>query len=440
LKGLRITLLVLLPIATVIVVLLGRGALQVAVGYSAKQLCSGTFVAGLPVTFIESTDVRTALAVTGPLLDYLQLDIDLGSGLVDARLLGVSARAVHQYGRGCSLGVDGPGDPPMPAAVAGEFGPGVPSRFEMAVDAAFEEPTGGGRNTLALLVAVDGELVVERYAAPVDVNTRMQGWSMNKSLMATWVGMQAGYGALVPASTVASSIDEATVAASIDARLTLLHLLQMESGLDFVEIYGPGSDVTRMLYGSEAMWTVPVGADQAYPPGSHFSYSSGDTVLATYLWQRSLGEPYEQWVEREFKTPLGISSLVAEADASGVQVGSSYAYMTGRDWLRAGQLWLDAWHGRSELLSREWLRESVLPRPSDPRGRYGRGFWLNTDGVAFSGLPASLFFARGHSGQLVIVVPEWELVLVRLALSESGAGSGVAELLERIQQQLEQAP
>lgn len=429
-KGLRIALLVLLPIAAVIVFLLGRGVLQVAVGYSAKQLCSGTFVAGLPVTFVESTDVRTALAVAGPLLDYLQWDVDLSGGFVDAHLLGVSGRAVHQYGRGCSLGVAGRGDPPMPAAVAGESGPGVPAQFAMAVDAAFEEPAGGGRNTLALLVALDGELLVERYAAPVDVSTRMQGWSMNKSLMATWVGMQVGRGALAPAATVASSVDEAT----IDARLTLLHLLQMESGLDFVERYGPGSDVTHMLYSSEAMWTVPAGADQAYPPGSHFSYSSGDTVLASYLWQNSLGEPYEQWIEREFKNPLGISSLVAEADASGVQVGSSYAYMTGRDWLRAGQLWLDAWHGRSQLLSQEWLRESVLPRASDPRGRYGRGFWLNTEGVAFSGLPASLFFANGHSGQLVIVVPEWELVLVRLALSESGVGSGISGLLQEFQQ------
>jgi CubicO group peptidase (beta-lactamase class C family) len=180
------------------------------------------------------------------------------------------------------------------------------------------------------------------------------------------------------------------------------------------------------------MWTVPASVGQAYPPGAHFAYSSGDTVLASLLWQDSLGQGYPDWVRERFSGPLGLDTLIAEADSSGVQVGSSYAYMTARDWGAVGQLWLDAWHGRSPLLAQSWLRASVAPRPSDPAGRYGRGFWLNTGGVAFSGLPDTLFYAGGNAGQYVVVIPELEMVVVRLGLTDPDVSAGMGELLRTL--------
>jgi CubicO group peptidase (beta-lactamase class C family) len=431
-KGLRVALVVLVVAGLAALSVIGRDAVQVAIGYSAKQYCSAVFVSGLPAEFVEARDIRPRMAILGPLISQLRLSADMDRGVAEADFLAARARAVHREGVGCVLHGAGRGRPPLPpAAVAAPPVP-VPAALRTAVDAAFAEPPEGGRNTLALVLAVGGDIVFERYAAPVTPGTRLQGWSMNKSLMATWVGLQAQRGALDPTRPAAELLGDDVLAADMDPRLTLLHLLQMESGLDFTEVYDPGSDVTRMLYRSDAMWRVPASRGQAYAPGEHFSYSSGDTVLASYLWQRSLHEPYAAWVRREFAQPLGIRSLVAESDASGVQVGSSFAYMTARDWLRAGQLWLDAWHGRSSLLSRDWLRESVAPRPSDPRGQYGRGFWLNTGGVAFPEMPDSLFYASGNAGQYVVVIPEWQLVLVRLGLTAPDSSSGTATLLDAI--------
>jgi CubicO group peptidase (beta-lactamase class C family) len=428
-KGLRVPLLVLLLTLLAAAVVIGRGAVQVAVGYSAKQLCSGVFVSGLPASFTQETDILPRMAILGPLRDALKMRVDAVAGRVSVSLLGTRAEAVHLPRRGCSLHAAGAGVPALAPAEMALPGPGVPADLIAAVDAAFAEPAGGGRNTLALLVARGNELLAERYAAPVTAGTRLQGWSMNKSLMATWVGLQAQRGALDPGQSVRELLTGEPEADKLDPDLTLLHLLQMESGLDFEEVYGPGSDVTRMLYVAPAMWKVPASRGQAYAPGEHFSYSSGDTVFASYLWQRSLDEPYEDWIARQFAAPLGIQSLVAEPDASGVQVGSSYAYLTARDWLRAGQLWLDAWHGRSELLSQDWLRESVQARESDQQGRYGRGFWLNTGGVAFEGLPTRLFYAGGNAGQYVVVIPDWELVVVRLGLTDPEVDTGMHRFL-----------
>ncbi|MBE9540575.1 MAG: serine hydrolase [Proteobacteria bacterium] len=135
-------------------------------------------------------------------------------------------------------------------------------------------------------------------------------------------------------------------------------------------------------------------------------------------------------MEANFSGPLGLTSLTAEPDASGVQVGSSYTYMTARDWLRVGQFWLDAWHDRTDILPEGWQREATQPSTSNWQGNYGLSFWLNTEGSQFPSLPKSMFNAGGNAGQRVMVFPDQELVIVRLGLSQSGVDQGV-ELFSR---------
>ena len=412
-----------------------QDATEVAVGYSAKQLCSGVFVAGLPDSFVIDTDIRPRMAILGPALPLLRLQVDTAGLTASASLLMSRAVATVSGDRGCILNALDP----APAAYEPGLQPNAPAvagepALQAALDAAFAEPEGAGRNTLAGVVSRGGEMLAERYRAPVTATTPLQGWSMNKSLTTTWVGMQVAKGRLDLALPVRQALSgygaPADLLAQIDAGLTLGQLLQMESGFDFDENYAPGHDATRMLYRSPAMWRVAPATGHRHPPGSHFSYSSGDTNLAAYLWQKSLdGEPYPRWLAREFTGPLGLQAMVAEADASGVQVGSSYTYMTARDWLRVGQFWLDAWHDRDALLPDGWQRESTRPRASDPLGRYGGGFWLNTAGVAFPGLPEALFYASGNADQAVVVLPQQELVVVRLGLTDTGVDSGLHQLL-----------
>ena len=439
----------LLLIALLAAVALGFGwrqlhaAAEVAVGYSAKQLCSGVFVAGMPEKFVIDTDIHPRMAILGPALPLLRLSVDESSSQASASLLMANAVATVSGHRGCMLNALRPQPAAFnPVITAGPAPLAEPELLQPALDAAFGEPEGGGRNTLAVVIARRGEILAERYRAPAGPDTPLQGWSMNKSLTTTWVGMQVARGRLTLALPVRQALSgygaPAALLAKIEPELTLGHLLQMESGFDFQETYSPGHDATRMLYSSAVMWPSAPATGHAYPPGTHFSYSSGDTNLAAYLWQKSLdGDPYPQWLAQQFAKPLGLEALVAEADASGIQVGSSYAYMTARDWQRVGQLWLDAWHDRSDLLPEGWQQQSAESRPSDDRGRYGRGFWLNTDEVSFPGLPENLFFASGNAGQSVVVLPDQELVVVRLAFTDTGVDTGLHQLLLDVARALE---
>ncbi len=415
-------------------------AFEVVTGYSAKQLCSGVFVAGLEPDFIIEKDIHLSMGLLGPLLSQLELDVDQERARTRASLLGTGSEAVWVGDEGCVL------NPTTSISTPDRHTPrwmgltmGIPEspplpELEALIDAAFEEPTEVQRHTLAVLVLHKGKLVAERYAEGVSSDTPLQGWSMNKSLMATWVGMQVARKELDITSPLAPMIEKENpeLAGKIDPTLNLSHLLHMESGLDFEETYFPGDDATRMLYRSSAMWTVAPGNGHRYAPGEHFSYSSGDTNLASWVWQQSLDRPYADWLRENFVHRFGLSPMTSEQDASGIQVGSSYTYMTARGWTVVGWLWLQAWHGRNNLLPDGWMREATVPRTSAENGNYGRGFWLNAQGRDFPNLPRNLFYASGHNGQYVVVFPDEEIVVVRLGLSSGSRATGIVPLLEGV--------
>ena len=59
----------------------------------------------------------------------------------------------------------------------------------------------------------------------------------------------------------------------------------MSSGLDFAEEYAPGTDATKMLFSEYSAGNYAVKAGLAYPPGTHWSYSSGTSnILAVAIW------------------------------------------------------------------------------------------------------------------------------------------------------------
>ena len=209
-KGVLKTLVALTVIATL--VLPARFVMQagtVGAGYAAKQICSGVFVARLSEQFVVNKDVLPRLATVGPLAELLGYEVDYEQREVLARMLGQKVTAQYREGYGCTLnqtdhpplftfvaatddvskqlhGTEVASAPIADAARAARAG-NKPA-LQAALDIAFMEPPDGGRNTLAVIIMHRGQVVAERYGAPVTSTTPMQGWSMNKSLMATLLG------------------------------------------------------------------------------------------------------------------------------------------------------------------------------------------------------------------------------------------------------------
>ncbi len=420
-----------------------HGAAKIGVGYAAKQLCSGVFVSHLPADFVLEKDIIPRLKTVAGMDRFAKAKV--GEASATLSILTATATASYRDRYGCTLHAEETANPEaleqerVERSVAIETVQSSNPVIESAIDELFEELPGGGKNTLAVLVMQGGEIVSERYAAPVSPRTRLQGWSMNKSLMASWVGIQVERGAIDLSMLVKERLlalgTSASAVSAVDEALTLEHLITMASGLDFDERYLPGDDVTEMLYGGVPMWQIPLAQGHRVDPGQEFVYSSGDTNVVSYLWQASLeGEAYVDWIDREVNQRLGLDNPLLEPDISGVQVGSSFAYLTARDWAKYGQWWLDAWHGRDAALSSDWQQRAAAP--SATADFYGLSFWLNTRFRDYPGWPDNTFHAGGNSGQFVIVAPEAELVIVRLGLTLDESAVALAEPLAKIYAEL----
>jgi CubicO group peptidase (beta-lactamase class C family) len=79
--------------------------------------------------------------------------------------------------------------------------------------------------------------------------------------------------------------------------------------------------------------------------------------------------------------------------------------------------------GGQRILPAGWADYSARPTPGSEAFGYGAGFWTNRgDGAAArrrqaAGMPADSFMARGSLGQVVVIIPSRQLVIVRMGNS-----------------------
>ncbi len=398
-----------------------RPLLETGTGYAAHNACAVAFVAD------RGEDAADDDLPPNPLVPLLRTSVDDGSA--SSSVLGLFRQtAWYADGLGCVLAPDRP-DLAAPDTVAPDTWPQVAPdrRLDAAVDRAFAEPLG----TRAVLVLADGRLVAERYADGFDEGTRQLGWSMGKSVTSAMVGRLVADGRL--------EVGDADLRPEWrdDGRreISVEDLLRMSSGLAWDETYGLGTPVTEMLYASGDMGAYAASQPLEEPPGTVQEYSSGSTnVLCDVLQERTgLGTDLARELVLE---PLGMSSAVLEPDADGGLVCSSYLWATPRDWARFGQWWLQdgQWQGR-QLLDPAFVRWSTTPveLAGEDEG-HAAHWWVNRrpDGSTRDArLPADAYWAAGHDGQRVVVVPSAGVVVVRMGFDPTREGDelGVEDLV-----------
>lgn len=442
LVGLLLVLALLAPMLLGFSVTQLNSAVRVATGMGAKLACSGHYVSGFDAA--RNLDDLASYSPANRLLD-----LEYGNQRVTASLLGMGERsATFRPGLGCTLDI---GDTTALDKVtaaraedmaeeqakdwpAGSAAPDIDAQLQRTLDEMLTKDNQAGLNTRALLVVRDGKLVAESYSDGVTANTQLLGWSMGKSLTAMMVGRLQ---ALQPQLEVATPLfpqwsDERNL-------LTLEHLLQMSSGLDFDETYAPGSDATRMLFNAHSASDIALQSPLAHTPGEHFSYSSGTTnLLARWLYEQLGATPQANvdFFQQQILAPLGMDHTTFEMDASGVFVGSSYIYASARDWARLGLLMLNdgQWNGE-RLLPEGWVSAASSPNQSENDPAYGYQFWLNHGGetARFPELPEDSYFMLGNRKQVVMISPSTNTVVVRLGWSAGDypTGENFAQLLPK---------
>ncbi|MEQ8515101.1 MAG: serine hydrolase, partial [Chromatocurvus sp.] len=208
--------------------------------------------------------------------------------------------------------------------------------------------------------------------------------------------------------------------------ITLGHLLQMASGLDSNAV---GSRTDRVYMGGGLIRdNAPTGSLEALP-GTRWKYANNDTMLAV-LALRQRFDTHDAFLRFPFEALLyrtGMTHTQLETDWGGDFILSSQVWTTSRDLARLGLLHLadGFWEGE-RILADGWVDYVTTPAPAQPpretedgapRPGYGAQWWLFDNSPD---LPADTYAAMGNRGQVLMIIPSRELVIVRRGYDMAG--------------------
>ena len=402
-----------------------------AVNY-AQRVCSAVFIEGMSAPLAKATmGDDNALA---PLAERVQLGepvIDRNRREVRVGLPTGGQRIARQFAsQGCvMLPENAPkiGFAPSivePLGMRAETAPLVggfdAAKVSAALNAAFEPDDAF---TQAFVVTWKGRVIGERYGLGAGPQTPIEGWSMGKSVVASLLGtlMQRGVYTL----DQPAPIPEWQTAGDPRQAIRIRDIMQMSSGLRIRAEQDPeysddGSLADHWFYyGAPNAFAYAASRQPEWKPGTIGRYRNTDPVLGSYLVRlgvAKLGLDYHSYPQRALFDPLGIRTATLETDASGNFITQGSELMSGRDWARLGNLYLQdgVWNGQ-QLLPEGFVDFVRTPAPAwvaDGRPIYGGFFWLAADGELK--VPKDAFFMAGAGGQWTVIIPSHDLVVARL--------------------------
>ena len=414
------------------------GSMESLTGYTASMTCSKTFVTGLDRDTIFNEDL---IPITGGNVNLAKIDIDHSNKSVTSTVFFVSSTAVYREGLGCTLVGSGGAN-----QLASQAYPIIPDTY---LDDSILWPLGAGGvsidndadiaaidalandhftefkpyqvKTSSLAVVHQGKLVYEKYADDYQADTPIYGFSVAKTLGVLLTGVLSDQNQIDIYQPVTVDVWQRN---PNDLRndITPAQLMTMTSGLDFSETYEDPESDANMLFVAEDMAKFSADQPLLNTPGTHFNYSTGDSMLLSQVITQASGGTLSDvysTLHTDLLRKISINNTVVQADTVGNLVFGMQGLMGTRDMARLGLLLQQngEWQGEP-IVSAEWMNVMKTPvtLPNDLGYTYGAGIWLNQSingRKLFPSLPEDTLIAFGLRGQFVVASPSLELVVVR---------------------------
>jgi CubicO group peptidase (beta-lactamase class C family) len=264
-------------------------------------------------------------------------------------------------------------------------------------------------STVAFVVIKNDSVFHESYYDGYDKDSKSNSFSMAKSIVSAALGKAIMQGKI-------QSLDQKVCdffpefSKGKCANMTVGDLSSMASGLNWDESYYSPFSITTRAYFDRDLNSVILGLKGIDDPGKSYKYLSGNTQLLAMIIEKAVGKSLPDYVSESFWKPLG-----AEHDAlwqtdheNGIVKAYCCIASNARDFARFGKLYKQygKWNGQ-QILDSAFVARSITPRFAESP-QYGYGWWL----AEYNG--KKVFYMRGHLGQYTIVVPEDDLIIVRL--------------------------
>lgn len=280
------------------------------------------------------------------------------------------------------------------------------------------------QNSAAIVVVLDGEVVLERYDSDFSADGKWTSFSVAKSLTSTLLG------AAILDGYIGSVDDPVTqympdLAGSAYDGVTIRQLLTMSSGIQWNEDYAdPASDVA--LFNDQESTEEGVDALVDYmrqlprdaEPGARWQYNTGETNMIGILVREATGKNLADYLSEKVWAPFGMEQdatwLLSNTDS---EISGCCIQASTRDMARFGLFVLGGGEaGGEQIVPEGWFSEATQSL-FETGGRsigYGYQWWT---------YPGEAFAARGLFGQGVFIDPERNLVIASNANWRVGIGS-----------------
>ena len=201
------------------------------------------------------------------------------------------------------------------------------------------------------------------------------------------------------------------------AEITLRQLLTMQGGYSYHS--------TRDIFETDDWVNNILNYKLDFYPGEKFCYAACESHLLSAIIAEKSGLSTEGFAKKYLFDPLKINIGDWISDPKGINNGNAGLYMTSRDLLSYGQLYLN--HGQyngQQIIPSDWIASSIinsnseLPRCEEsndiPFSGYGYHWWLDRLDNQRA------IIASGYGGNFIFILPDLDMTIVTTANTNIG--------------------
>lgn len=268
----------------------------------------------------------------------------------------------------------------------------------------------GQYHTKALILLIDGKIVLERYYGTFTADSLWYWASAGKTLTAFMVGMaqQEAYLRLQDTTSRYLGSGWSSLPPEKEEKITIWHQLTMTSGLDDRIADPYCTDKSCLQYLDDA--------------GTRWAYHNAPYTLLDKVMEQATGQNLNLYTHQKLKSKIGMGGAF-------VKMGYNNVYFSNaRSMARFGLLLLNQgkWD-QSPLMTDPVFFQQMVNTSQELNKAYGYLFWLNGKesfmvpslqltfpGPLMPNAPPGMIAALGKNGQMLNIVPQENMVLVRM--------------------------
>lgn len=266
-------------------------------------------------------------------------------------------------------------------------------------------------NTVAFLIIKNDTIQYEKYWDKYHQASVVPSFSVAKSVTSILIGCALDDGLIQSVLEPITNYIPEFKENGFD-KVTIEHVLQMTSGLDFKESYfNPFGHAATFYYGTNLRKAIKK-LKLKNEPGKDFDYVSGNTQLLGLILERALkNKSITKYLEEKIWIPLEMeydATWSLDRKRNGLEKTFCCLNARARDFAKIGRLFLNKgnWNGK-QIVSEKWVEKSTkIDIMNGSAWYYQYQWWLPTQ--------TGDYMAQGILGQFIYVNPTNNVIIVRL--------------------------